>query len=244
MQGPIDDKESMTKLIVALDYDDPKKAAVLVDDLSGEDVIFKVGLELFVSAGSTWVKSLVSRKKKVFLDLKLHDIPNTVSKAAVQAAELGVSMFTLHLQGGQKMIEQTRNALEHFGADRPLILGVSVLTSFDEDTWKQTAGAVGLGSKSIASSVKGLVSLGVEAGVDGVVCSPLELASLNSEFKDLYTVVPGIRPKGSDAGDQVRVMTPAQAKAVGAKAIVVGRPITQSSDPIQMTKSILQELGS
>ena len=234
----------MTELIVALDFDQAAKAEKCVDALSGLPVIHKVGLELFTVVGPEWVRKLTSQGHRVFLDLKFHDIPNTVSQAALRAADLGVSMFTLHLQGGPKMIEQTKLALDKQGSKRPIILGVSVLTSFDETTWKQTASCVATGTRSTGESAMEMIREGVNWGVDGIVCSAHELSRVRSEFKKLITVVPGIRPQGADAQDQARVMTPKEAFQLAASAIVVGRPITQAQDPRVAAEKILKEITS
>src|SRR4051812_30858061 len=200
-----------TELIVALDYPRPEKALDLVKDLKGLDVIYKVGLELFLAGGPELVRELVHSKNRVFLDLKLHDIPNTVARAARQAALLHVDMFTIHLSGGSAMVKAVAKEMAEISMLKPKILGVSVLTSFDDVRWAEVTRALSGHTSMVADAVTGLVTEGVSWGVDGVVCSALELPEIRKAFPSLYTVVPGIRPEGSEAGDQARVVTPAQA---------------------------------
>ena len=207
----------------------------------GMPVTFKVGSELFLASGNSILKEIHSRKFKTFLDLKFHDIPTTVSKAANLVADFGVSMFTLHLMGGKNMIQDTRSILSAHTV-KPKILGVSVLTSFSEEGWKATLSCVGEMPRNIETAVSRLVENGVKWGVDGVVCSSLELGMIRKKYPDLYTVVPGIRPKGFGAQDQSRVMTPCEAKDLGASAIVVGRPITQHEEPKKIIELILKDL--
>lgn len=234
-----------TDLIVALDYPREDHAWKLVTQLGAEPVIYKVGLELFSAAGPAFVRELVHQKKRVFLDLKFHDIPNTVAKAALQAALLHVDMFTLHLSGGSTMIHAVRDALSEVESLKPKILGVSVLTSFDDLRWAEVSRAINGHAAEIADSVDGLVDGFASAGIDGIVCSPWELESIRARHPGLYTVIPGIRPAGpkSAADDQRRTMTPAEAARVGASAIVVGRPITQAPDPAEAARQILRSLA-
>jgi len=232
-----------TDLIVALDYSRPEHAWTLVEALQGLPVIYKVGFELFLSGGPDFVKELVHRKNRVFLDLKFHDIPNTVARAARQAALLHVEMFTLHLAGGREMVKAVANELADIETIRPKILGVSVLTSFDDVRWAEVTKSLTGHAADTTSSVHGLVEHSTSWGADGVVCSAMELEILKKNFPALYTVVPGIRPAGSPSNDQARVMTPAQAHAAGASAIVVGRPITASQEPRAAAASILADLG-
>ncbi|OFZ79081.1 MAG: orotidine 5'-phosphate decarboxylase [Bdellovibrionales bacterium RIFOXYD1_FULL_53_11] len=237
-----------TELIVALDHPALKDALALVDELDRLPVLYKVGSGLFMAAGPDVVRELVSgRGKRVFLDLKFHDIPNTVEKAALQAALLGVEMFTLHLAGGRRMVSQTSAELTRFcnerGSRKPRILGVSVLTSFDGAAWSEVTTAQTGHAASPAQSLVGLVSNAALWGADGIVCSPLELEAVRARFPGLYTVVPGIRPKGAALDDQARVMTPTEARVAGANAIVVGRPVTASADPAKAVADILQDLA-
>jgi orotidine-5'-phosphate decarboxylase len=233
-----------TDLIVALDYPKPEKALELVAGLKGMPLIYKVGLELFLSAGPEFIRELVHNKNRVFLDLKLHDIPNTVARAARQAALLHVEMFTVHLAGGSAMVKAVAQEMSDIPTLKPKILGVSVLTSFDDVRWAEVTRAMVGHTTVVSDSVTGLVTEGVSWGADGVVCSALELPAIRKQFPSLYTVVPGIRPDGAENGDQARVVTPAQAHQAGASAIVVGRPITEAKDPKGAVSTILKDLGN
>lgn len=233
-----------TELIVALDYPRGGRAYELVDELKGLPLVYKVGLELFMAEGPDVVRELVHRKCRVFLDLKLHDIPNTVARAARQAALLKVEMFTLHLAGGSAMVRAVAEELADIPSLRPKILGVSVLTSFDDVRWAEVTKALTDHAVDVQDSVIGLVSHAAGWGADGVVCSALELPLVKKQAPGVYTVVPGIRPAGANRGDQARVMTPAEAKGSGADAIVMGRPITESSDPRGVVEDVLRELGA
>lgn len=231
-----------TELIVALDFPRAEKAYAFVEKLKGLPVIYKVGLELFLAGGAELVRELVHRKNRVFLDLKFHDIPNTVARAASQAALMKVEMFTLHLSGGEKMIQAVVGELGEISEIRPKILGVSVLTSFDDLRWAKVTQALSGHAADIEDSVTGLASHALTWGADGIVCSAKELPMIRKQCPALYTVVPGIRPKGAEVHDQARVMTPLEAHAAGAHAIVVGRPITQSENPREATEAVLKDL--
>jgi orotidine-5'-phosphate decarboxylase len=240
---------SKTDLIVALDFPKKEPAAKVMKDCAGLPVIWKIGSELFLAEGAKWVKELTAEGHRIFLDLKFYDIPNTVTKAAVQAHEMGVEMFTVHLAGGPQMIRAVREELEKRtpakkGGKRPLILGVSVLTSFDQPTWDDVSFAMGGSSSKIGDSVKRLVAQARYWGADGVVCSPHEIKTVRDSDARLYSVVPGIRPKGTKTNDQARVMTPKQAATLGAGAVVVGRPITEAKSPRAMVEKILKELDT
>jgi orotidine-5'-phosphate decarboxylase len=232
-----------TDLIVALDYPKPEKALDLVGTLGGLPVLYKVGLELFMSGGPEFIRELVHRKNRVFLDLKLHDIPNTVARAARQAALLHVEMFTVHLAGGSQMVKAVAKEMSDIPLLKPKVLGVSVLTSFDDVRWAEVTRAMTSHTTVVSDSVTGLVNEGVSWGVDGVVCSALELPAIRKSFPSLYTVVPGIRPEGSDNGDQARVVTPAEAHLAGASAVVIGRPITEAKDSRLVVEKALKDLG-
>ncbi|MBY0471047.1 orotidine-5'-phosphate decarboxylase [bacterium] len=236
-----------TELIVALDFPDVTTAGKLVSELRGLPVTYKVGFELFVSSGPEFVRRLIGGGSKVFLDLKFYDIPNTVAKAAQAIAQLNVDMFTVHLSGGKKMIATTAETLAvgaaQKGTKRPKILGVSVLTSFDDPAWGEVTHALTGTDVAVSWSVSGLVSEATGWGVDGIVCSAQELSVVKRIAPKLYTVVPGIRPKGSPAGDQARVMTPEEAHEIGADAVVIGRPITAASNPKEVTEAVLESLG-
>lgn len=235
-----------TELAVALDFDQATHARELIERLSGLPVIFKVGSELFLSAGPHWVKNLVDSGARVLLDLKLHDIPNTVAQSARKIADLGVERFTVHAAGGPKMLEATRTELESWakntGRPRPKILAVTVLTSFDMTSWNQVSQAVSGQKSEIQASVERFATAALSWGTDGIVCSPHELVQIRAKYPGLWTLVPGIRPAGSATHDQVRTMTPKEARDHGASCIVVGRPITQAQDPKAATEAILAQL--
>ncbi|MEW5878619.1 MAG: orotidine-5'-phosphate decarboxylase [Acidobacteriota bacterium] len=234
-------QEAVGKLVVALDTADRREAQELVRALSGSVGVFKVGLEAFTALGPDFVSWLVERGEKVFLDLKLHDIPNTVERAAFACARLGVSMFNVHAAGGRPMMEAARAGAEAGtppGQKPPLVLAVTVLTSLDEETLRELNLPGSPGER-----VRHWTRLAQAAGLSGVVCSAQELPLLRGVFPPPFVLLtPGIRPAGAAAGDQRRVATPAQAVAQGADFIVVGRPITQAPDPRAAAEAILQEI--
>ena len=232
-----------TDLIVALDYPKVSRAYDLLDQLAGLPVIYKVGTELFLQAGPEIVKELTHRHQRVFLDLKFHDIPNTVARGVKQAALMRVEMLTIHLAGGSVMLRAIQDELKEIPELKPKILGVSVLTSYSDVQWAEVTRALTRHASEIADSVHGLVELGAAGAVDGVVCSALEVAAIRERWPHLYTVVPGIRPAGAQINDQARVVSPAQARQLGARAIVVGRPITQAENPRQVVETILRDLA-
>ena len=240
-----------TELVVALDYNERTKAELLIEQLEGLPVIYKVGLELFMTAGASWVQALTASGQRVFLDLKFHDIPNTVSQAVVQAAKTGAEFLTLHLSGGKRMLDEVDIRLQEAMIaqeimERPRVLGVSVLTSFHEEDWIANVSHMAkvTGVRTISDSVFHFASLAHDhPGVQGMVCSPKEVEMIRIKYPHLYLMVPGIRPEGSPSNDQSRVATPAEAKNLGASAIVVGRPITQSSNPRQTVEKILGDLA-
>ena len=208
------------RIIVAVDRSSRDEIVRLVDDLSGLVGVFKIGLQAFVANGPSIVREIVDRGEKVFLDLKIHDIPNTAKKAVDEAAELGASMVTVHASGGAEMLAASANP-------RLLVLGVTVLTSLDAPALSE----IGFRESPLDAAVR-LAILARTAGLRGVVASPHEIAAIRDACgRDLVIVVPGIRPEGSDAGDQRRTTTPAAAIAAGADYIVVGRPITEARDP-------------
>ena len=231
-------EEARNRLIVALDVPDADSATRLVAQLDNTCCWFKVGLELFVAAGPSVIAPLVASGHSVFLDLKLHDIPNTVAAAVRSASALGVRMITLHAAGGPAMLAAARAALEGV-ANPPQLLAVTVLTSMDQDQ----ATAIGL-PRSPAEQVELLAGMGLTAGIHGFVCSPLEVARLRAlTGPDGVLVIPGIRPAGAAVGDQKRIATPAEALRQGASFLVVGRPITQAPDPAQAAQAILTEMA-
>jgi orotidine-5'-phosphate decarboxylase len=223
------------RLIVALDVPSPAEARALVDRLAGAVGLFKVGSQLFTEAGPAFVRELVGRGEKVFLDLKFHDIPNTVANAVARAAELGVSFLTVHALGGRAMLEAAMGALPAMGTR---VLAITVLTSHGEDS----LGELGIGG-SLPESVERLARLAKEAKVDGVVASPHEVAVVRAACgPDFLVVTPGIRPPGAAKGDQARAATPEAAVAAGADYIVVGRPILQAHDPRAAAEAIVRGL--
>src|SRR5437763_7537915 len=224
------------KIIVALDVATKKEALVLVDQLNGQISFFKIGLQLYTAEGPEIVRAVLSTGAKVLLDLKLHDIPNTVARAVESASNLGVHMLTIHLSGGSEMIR----AATAVRANNISILGVTVLTSATEQTLRE----IGI-SDEVGDQVLRLAKLGVEADIDGIVASPHEIKILRAEFGDkVKIVVPGIRPSGSESGDQKRVMTPREAIDAGADYLVIGRPIIAHSRPREAVAKILDELNS
>jgi orotidine-5'-phosphate decarboxylase len=227
------------RVLVALDYADEQAALALVDRLTPDACGLKVGKELFVAAGPRLVRELVRRGYKVFLDLKFHDIPNTVAQACAAAAQLGVWMINVHASGGLTMLRAARVALDKL-EHPPRLIGVTVLTSMGQADLVQ----VGVAGEP-ARQVLRLARLCAEAGLDGVVCSGQEAELLRASLgKNFLLVTPGIRPAGSQVGDQSRILTPARAIAAGADYLVVGRPITQAEDPVAALQSINLEIGS
>ncbi|EGA69724.1 orotidine 5'-phosphate decarboxylase [Vibrio sinaloensis DSM 21326] len=226
------------KVIVALDYDNQADALAFVDRIDPNSCRLKVGKEMFTLFGPDFVKELHKRGFSVFLDLKFHDIPNTCSKAVRAAAELGVWMVNVHASGGERMMTASREILEPYGKDRPLLIGVTVLTSMEQS---DLAG-IGLNIAPQDQVIR-LASLTKNSGLDGVVCSAQESAMLKNELgKEFKLVTPGIRPTGADVGDQKRIMTPSDALIAGSDYLVIGRPITQSNNPAEVLSSINNEL--
>lgn len=227
-----------TPVIVALDYSDEKQALSFVDRIDPSTCQLKVGKEMFTLFGPQFVRALHERGFKVFLDLKFHDIPNTTAKAVAAAAELGVWMVNVHASGGMRMMQAACEALQPYGKDKPLLIGVTVLTSMEQSDLN----GVGL-DIAPQEQVMRLASLTKEAGLDGVVCSAQEASLLKEALgKEFQLVTPGIRPVGSQQGDQRRIMTPSQALQAGSDYLVIGRPITQADDPAQVLANINQEI--
>ena len=250
MRGP--------RVAVALDYSSADDARRFVANVSPERCRLKVGLELYTTTGPAFVRELVDRGFGVFLDLKFHDIPNTVERACRQAARLGVEMLTVHCLGGRAMLEAARRGVSEerspyareegrpdersgFGVliTRPKVLGVTLLTSLSDDD----APEIGLRENAAASALA-LAELAHAAGADGVVCAPTEVQALRERFgKEFLLVTPGIRPAGTQSDDQQRVLTPSEAIARGADLLVIGRPITRTDDPRAALDKILDELA-
>ena len=227
------------KIIVALDYDTPQAALELARQLDPALCRVKVGKELFTAAGPALVEKLVERRFEVFLDLKFHDIPHTVAQACKAAARLGVWMVNVHALGGRKMMGAAREALESL-PKRPKLIAVTVLTSMGGEDLAE----IGLSGEP-QDNVLRLAKLTQECGLDGVVCSAREAAPLRTTLgKEFCLVTPGIRPASAAADDQVRIATPAQALKDGASYLVIGRPITQATDPLQALKNINLEIGA
>jgi orotidine-5'-phosphate decarboxylase len=224
------------RLIVALDVADAADARAMVDRLAGKVGMFKIGSQIFTSAGPDFVREVVARGEKVFLDLKYHDIPNTVAGAVSVAGRLGVSLLTVHALGGKEMLEAAVGALPAMGIR---LLAITMLTSHSEET----LGTIGLGG-SVTESVRRLARLARDAGADGVVASPQEVAIVREACgPDFLIVTPGIRPTGSARADQSRTSTPAAARAAGADYIVVGRPILEAADPAAAAAAIVREMS-
>ena len=222
------------KVIVALDYDNQADALAFVDRIDPSSCRLKVGKEMFTLFGPDFVKELHKRGFSVFLDLKFHDIPNTCSKAVRAAAELGVWMVNVHASGGERMMTASREILEPYGKDRPLLIGVTVLTSMEQS---DLAG-IGLNIAPQEQVIR-LANLTKNSGLDGVVCSAQESSMLKSELgKEFKLVTPGIRPAGAAVGDQKRIMTPVDAIQAGSDYLVIGRPITQAAVPAAVLADI------
>ena len=229
------------RIIVALDVDTRSEALDLVHKLRGKVGLFKVGSQLFTAEGPELVREIAGLGERIFLDLKYHDIPNTVVKSALAAMRLGVSMLTLHTAGGQTMMAAVAHALK--GASQsdltPIVLAVTVLTSLRDQDLKEIGYHAASGEQVIR-----LALLAQQSGMDGIVASAAELPELRERFgNSLILVTPGIRPSGSDVGDQSRISTPLAAVQAGADYLVIGRPITASRDPIQSLEKILEELS-
>lgn len=231
------------RLIIALDVSDGSKALELADMLAPYAGMFKVGMELYYSQGATIISEIKKRNGKVFLDLKLHDIPNTVYRAARALAGLGADIINVHAAGGSEMMRQAvtgvKEGVAASGTVPPLVIAVTVLTSMDQEAFNRQLGVPG----QIIDRVSAWALQAKEAGLDGVVASPLEVAAIRKTCGDDFVVVtPGIRPSGSEAGDQKRIMTPELAINAGATYIVVGRPVTAADDPVSAARKIAAEI--
>jgi orotidine-5'-phosphate decarboxylase len=228
------------RLIAALDVPDRGAADVLIERLGGAPDFVKIGLELFIAAGPDLVRDYALRGYRVMLDLKLHDIPATVGRATAQAASLGAELLTIHTAGGRAMMQAAVEAARAApGERRTRILAVTVLTSMDDRDVAEVGAAEG-----VERLVLRRAQLAMEAGCDGVVASPHEAARLREGAPaDFLIVTPGVRPGGTDAGDQKRVMTPARARQAGATMIVVGRPIRDAADPAGVCRDLVAELA-
>jgi orotidine-5'-phosphate decarboxylase len=230
-------------IIVALDVPEASAALTLAETVAPAVGAFKIGKELFVSAGPDIVKRVRDTGASVFLDLKFHDIPNTVAKAVASATRLDVQMLTVHTCGGSTILERAlkgaNEAAEQTGNEAPLILGVTVLTSMDESDLHEVSV-----NKTPESQVIHLAQMATGAGLKGLVCSPKEITPLREVLPpEVQLVTPGIRPAGSEKGDQKRVMTPVEAISAGADWLVIGRPIYAADNPREAAESILESLG-
>ena len=226
----------MSKVIVALDFDDEKQLMALVESLEPNTCKLKVGKEIFTRFGPSLVKSLVDLQFDVFLDLKFHDIPNTVSRACLAACDLGVWMVNVHAMGGPKMLEAARAAVDSFGLNKPKLIAVTILTSFDQYQLE----SIGI-EKNLKEQALSLAKLSKDCAIDGIVCSPQEASVMKQHFgKDFLLVTPGIRLASNQQDDQLRIMTPVDAIHAGSDYLVIGRPITQSQNP----KSVLEEINN
>ncbi len=225
-------------IVVALDFEQKSAALDLVSQLDPALCRLKVGKEMFTHFGPSFVTELQQRQFEVFLDLKFHDIPNTVAKAVQAAADLGVWMVNVHANGGSRMMIAAREALVKFGAEKPLLIAVTVLTSMEQTDLTE----LGI-TLTPAEQVLRLATLTANAGLDGVVCSAQEAALLKQQFGQKFCLVtPGIRPAFATTDDQKRVMTPSEALAVGVDYLVIGRPITKATDPLAALQAIYQEI--
>jgi len=236
-------KSVKDKIIVALDVETADEARRIIDEIGVEVGAYKIGLQLFTAAGASFVRELVAKNIRLFLDVKFHDIPNTVAKASVEVARLGVWMFNVHAIGGAEMmrrtIENVREICAQENLSAPKIIGVTVLTSSNQETLRE----VGI-DKEIDSQVVNLARLTAKCGLDGVVASPLEVETIRSNIEkpNFLIVTPGIRPGFATNDDQKRVMTPAEAVSKGADYLVIGRPITAQSDKLSAVRKIVEEI--
>lgn len=234
------------RLIVALDYPNVEEAKVLIQQLQGIPCTIKVGMQLFYSAGPDFIRELKSKGYSVFLDLKMHDIPNTVKGGANSITRLGVDMFNVHAAGGRQMMEAAIEGMESaLAADsslqRPLLIAVTQLTSTSQQVMNEEIGIQGTVEKAVVHYAQ----LAQQSGLGGVVCSPLEVEMIKQACGASFaTVTPGVRPAGSEVADQTRILTPGQAIAGGSDYLVVGRPITGATDPREATQHIIEEMSS
>jgi orotidine-5'-phosphate decarboxylase len=245
MSQPLGQKDRLQyaqKVMVALDYPSAEQAETTLKALEGTGCYIKVGMELFYAAGPHFVASLKERGYRVFLDLKLHDIPNTVKGAAQSVTRLGVDMFNVHAGGGKAMMEAAREGVEAAASPSspaPIVIGVTQLTSTDERTLNEEIGIPG----TVEDTVLRYAKLTQQAGLQGVVCSPWEVPLLKSELGSSWiTVTPGVRPSQTAEGDQKRVATPRKAIELGSDYLVIGRAITQTTDIRAAFEAILDEM--
>ena len=233
------------RIAIALDLDDLGSACQIMDRLGDSAKLYKVGPQLFTRVGPAIIKEIKNRGKNLFLDLKFHDIPNTVAKASESAVELGVDIFNIHISGGMEMMsasaEATRSKSAKLGIKKPILLGVTVLTSMDEAELQTLYDT----KRDIESQIIHLAKLANSAGLDGVVASPKEIKLIRRNLGNGFVILtPGVRTEKLEGDDQKRIMTPSQAFLDGADYIVVGRPIYQSPDPVEAFEKILRQIES
>ena len=225
-------------VIIACDFDSAEKGFAVLDKFTGKKPVVKIGMELYYAEGPSIVKDIKRRGHKIFLDLKLHDIPNTVKKSMAVLSRLDVDMTNLHAAGTKRMMEAAIEGLPRPDGTRPMLIAVTQLTSTDQESMENDL----LIKEPIADVVMHYASCAKDAGLDGVVCSPLEAEKVHTSCgKDFITVTPGVRFADGDIGDQKRVMTPAEAKKIGSDYIVVGRPITAAEDPVAAYERCVRE---
>ena len=225
-------------VIIALDFDSKEKTLAFLDQFTGEKPFVKIGMELYYAEGPAIVREIKDRGHQIFLDLKLHDIPNTVKKAMAVLSGLGVDMVNLHAAGTKAMMEAALEGLTRPDGTRPLLIAVTQLTSTSQERMESDL----LIRESLDQVVMHYAQVAAQAGLDGVVCSPLEAGKVHQVCgQDFVTVTPGVRFADGDAGDQVRITTPAKAKEIGSDYIVVGRPITQAPDPVAAYRRCVSE---
>ncbi len=237
------EKDWSEKIAIALDFDDFDYARQIMDKLGDSAKLYKVGSQLFTKVGPIIIKEIKNRGKKIFLDLKFHDIPNTVAKASESVVELGVDMFNIHISGGMEMminsVLATGSKAVQLGIKRPILLGVTILTSIDIKEWQNLFDT----KRDLESQIIHLAKLARSAGLDGVVASPREIKLIREELGHNFIILtPGIRIEKLEDDDQKRVMTPSQAFLEGADYIVIGRPIYQSPDPASIFEKILDQI--
>jgi orotidine-5'-phosphate decarboxylase len=233
------------KIIVALDVETAQEAREIIAETSENAGAFKIGLQLFTSAGASFVREVVNGGNKIFLDVKFHDIPNTVAKASIEVARLGVWMFNIHALGGSEMMRQTVEEVSEIcdkeNLVKPQIIGVTVLTSSNQSTLDE----IGI-KRNVENQVVSLAQITAKCGLDGVVASPQEIEAIraNVQNNEFLIVTPGIRPDFATNDDQKRVMTPKQAVELGANYLVIGRPITKAKDKLSVIQKIIEEIES
>ncbi len=231
----------MAELIVALDVQTREEAVAAVKRIGDPVGFYKIGLELYTAEGPDVVKAVRDLGKKVFLDLKFHDIPRTVERAVRSGGKLGVDLMTIHSVGGKAMIAAAKTAALEFGESAPKILAVTVLTSLDKADLED----VGIVGRTPAEQVEAMARFATANGADGLVCSPREVGNLSSILPNgTLFITPGVRPAGADVGDQKRIATPADAVRDGSTHLVVGRPIMAAADPAAAARAILAEIAA